>query len=200
MKRIFFLLLLISGILRAQDTARYISAGLIPYQFFSRSTGVFVSYREGRKAFEFRPTYTIPTGYVNDFIGIPHDRFLYRGVNGMFFFQYGQQLKWKLGLMAGFRYWWYNNQWITPDDIATWSSYASYKQKKSATMLGPCLGLELSRKYFFFTISYTHFSGSVSTFGDNLSPSTNVKSQRHFTLGSTNVALGWKIIIQRRVK
>ena len=60
-KNIIISFVLLSSIsLNAQfkDTTRYTRFGIIPYQFFSRSFGVYYIYDFKNTAIEFRPSYT----------------------------------------------------------------------------------------------------------------------------------------------
>src|SRR5207249_2686739 len=115
MRKIKFLFLIAFfsiSFLVGQDTASYFRVGVIPYQLLSRSSGAYAGKDFGWFSLEFRATYTIPTKYINSTWLDANDRFYYQGVNNNLIVSIYISDTWKMGVLLGYRFWWYKNQWI----------------------------------------------------------------------------------------
>ena len=64
-----------------EDSCRYFRIGIIPYQFLTRSSGIYVGFKFKKLEIEYRPTYTYTTDYngVGFSIG-GYDNFICHGI------------------------------------------------------------------------------------------------------------------------
>lgn len=206
MKKIGFFFIIFSFFLQAQNDYKFKRLGIIPYQFLSRSTGLYASYDFKYFSVEYRPTYTIPMNKVFYFQQRAEEWYYYNGVNNQVIF-YTPGSKHRLGLLLGYRYWWFNTKKVEDrNESGKSGSDIRYDVEKSK-MNGFCIGLEgcYSNKgnenkhfdfAFFYNFSITVFSCTTTNYGisseygyvfPNINPQTY-----HFSSTSFNIALGFK--------
>lgn len=158
---------------KAQDTAKYIRFGVVPYQLLSRSMGAYFSLPYKKSSWEYRATYTRATKNLGIpyWTGISHDWFFYQGLNNNIVYHPNIQENKHVRLLLIYRIWWYQNQWIPEDGISTASSY-SFKNKQSSLINGPGAGVEFTWDFsdnhfdgnFYFNFSQSVLVGSKSVF------------------------------------
>lgn len=189
---------------------KYLRIGIIPYQLLSRSSGAYIGYERKRMNLEFRLTYTYATKNLGlaYFVNILHDRFFYQGINNTGIISFHTKRNWNWGLLVGFRYWWYRNQWIPVDGTSTSSNY-SFMERKSGTMFGPMIGFQMEKQFkgnkidgaFFINFSETYFVGSATGYESEYPglgwqyPYTS-----RISLSSFNLAIGFKIGYKKSIK
>jgi hypothetical protein len=163
-----------------KDTNRYISFGIIPYQFLGRSFGGYLSYKTRKGILvDYRATYTIPTSFYNYRIMGWVDRYYFRGLNHLLHVECYTSSKRSIGIIIGYRHWWYKKEMI-PNGQPTHSSYFGYI-KRSEILDGVTLGLGTSRD-----LSFKKFS---SAFYTNIS----ITSFNEEVLGVFHFAIGFKL-------
>lgn len=196
---ILLLILCISGY--AKDSTRVFKVGIIPYQFLSRSTGAYVGYDFKHFSLEYRPTYTIATHYINSYATDDNTLFYYQGLNNNILISLPISAGWKLGLLLGYRYWWFNPQRVIANGYATWESNPP-KETESGNKQGFCYGLELSKDLganktdavFFFNISCTSFMGTLKVYPNPWQSIPSAPPMNYsFSETRFNVAIGFKI-------
>ncbi len=196
------------GSMLGQDSARFLRMGIIPYQLFSRSTGAYVGYDLNRWAsLEYRPTYTIATGYINSSWSDDNTIFYYQGINNNLIMHLKLSEKWKIGFMAGYRYWWFNQQRILANGYATWESFGP-KELESGNKSGffggiefvKYIGDEKSDAALFINFSLTKFSGTMIIYPQSNQTTAPSTIEKHgFSSNSFNVAIGLKIGYKKKL-
>ncbi len=191
------------------DTNKYIRFGVVPYQFLSRSSGLYIAYQFKNCEFEFRPTYTIRTKNLSVpyMTGIKNDRYFYQGLNNNFLFQPNLPNNEHFRLILIYRLWWFKNQKIPVDGVSLSSSY-SFSLKQNAFLQGPGGGIEYkwdgnNRKFdcnFYFNLTQsflfgerTILSGYAGYFGNQKPPITEKIHRFIFNL-TFGLELGYKKI------
>lgn len=152
---------------KKEDALRYYRLGIIPYQFFSRSSGVYAGIDFEQISLEGRLTYTYETDYVSTFMPFPYDKFYYSGINGAILIGPAKNRGVKVSGMLIYRNWHYYNKWVFADGISTWSSY-SYQELKSSVLNGYGFGLDLSwnlSKSNFEIVAFTNLSWTICDIG-----------------------------------
>ena len=189
------------------ERSRCLRIGVIPYQFFARSSGVYFSYDLKQVEIEYRGFYTYATNVTSMFSPGTYDNFYYRGTNNALLISHsGHASKW--AIMAVFRYWWYNNKWLPVEGISSWSSY-SWSQRKSGNLLGIGLGIEYCKELsenafhaaFFVNASVTYCETTHIIYEESggapphyRSPRTELGNKTHLS-----IALGFKLGYQKRL-
>jgi len=134
-----------SILVEPKDSINYFHAGVIPYQFFTRSFGAYTGFTFKKFGIEYRLSYTIPTKYTWRFFNI-YDWFYYQGINNFLLFSYSPKKNNVFSLMLGYRNWWYTNKFV-PIEGTSILSGGPYSQLRSSEMHGFINGFEYSRNY-----------------------------------------------------
>ena len=207
MKKIFFVLLFISAsIAFSQDTTRFVRWGFVPYQFLSRSSGIYVGYDFKNIGFEFRPTYTYATNFHTNF-GNPAT-FFYQGINNNFIFYSKVSDKCRFGFICGIRYWWFNNQ-----DIYT-GNHGEQQNKETSSKWGYFAGVEICRitkttrqtdldGAVYFNLTVTGFTGTTTDYGfyrNGTYIPYLYPSKSSFSSASFKLAIGLKFGGRKQIK
>src|ERR1700752_717391 len=121
---------------------RYFRIGVIPYQFLSRSSGIYFNYEFKKYMVEYRLTYTYATNYFY-FAGGPFNRqdvYFFQGINNNFIFIRRVNKTFDIGFMLIQKSWWYNTEWV-PVDVNS-PAGTDWEQRKSTNMFGLGAGIE----------------------------------------------------------
>ena len=182
--------------------------GIIPYQLFSRSSGLYVGYNfNAHYSLEYRPTYTFSELFGKKIFIIPagYDWNSYTGINNALLILRNAG-KLRYGLLLGYKYWWYNSIWMPADNGYSKGSPSYYEERRSSIISGPTAGfdfdVDISRKNIesavFFNITSTIFDGKTIYYEAPHSCVSNTypKTERisHLWL---NIALGLKFGYRR---
>lgn len=169
------------------DTVKCVHFGIIPFQFLTRSSGLYLRYDLKKFSLEYRPTYTY-TVLVNPMDAFSHyyDNPFFQGVNNSFIFYFPTQKRTQIGLMLTYKHWWHDIEPIENDKF-----YDSYKsndphlvEMRSTVMDGFGAGLEFAYYFkvhkdydfnFFWNASFTYFN-SFSHVYSIYTPYTNYYS------------------------
>src|ERR1700757_100250 len=73
------------------DTVKYVHYGIIPYQFLTRSSGLYLRFDLKKISLEYRLTYTYAFASVNNYVTggvlpIYYDNYYFQGINNSFLF------------------------------------------------------------------------------------------------------------------
>ena len=204
------------------DTTKCFHAGIIPYQFLTRSSGVYVRYDFKTFALEYRPTYTYATNMEpqTSFPIFKYDNFYFQGINNSLIFYFPCRPRVQAGLMFSYKHWWHGKESIVNDNsqISSRDDVFFLKEIKSTVMDGLGLGLEFTyyRKAhknfdfnFFWNAAITYFNSYSHVYsldylkpaftGSPLIPSTypytETKNRFYF-----NLTCGFKLGYKKQLK
>jgi hypothetical protein len=139
----------------------FLKGGLIPYQFFARSSGIYFEYSLQRHfSLEFRLAYTYRQNNLEEryqYALSVRGYFLYSGENA-YLAWYGKAGKWmKFSMLIGQRYWEYFDEWLPQSKALAPGSYI-YQECKSSYLFGLGIGfgfgLDLSQKSSWLDCEY----------------------------------------------
>lgn len=175
--------------------------GVIPYQILSRSSGLYFSYKiNDLFSVEYRPTYTYATRYYNNRWwpnGLNFDWFFYNGINNNFLFFLKMNPSWKVGVLLGYKYWWYQNNWIYTGREYGYGGYVN--ERRSSNISGPQVGLEFQKDIgadnfdatFFVNASVTFFNGTATAYEANLTGTSSGSYNYNQYPATTSIYLSW---------
>ncbi len=193
-----------------KDTLKTIHIGVIPYQFLSRSCGVYINKTtlHGKFSFEYRPTYTIATNFLTQLDYPTYEWFYYQGINNTLLLSFKIGGTWKFGLLLGYKIWWYKHKRIPWENRPLSSDY-SYKQDRSGIMIGPVGGVEFQKDIrgkkrdaaFYMNFSVTKFTGKTTIYASTSYPypfNELVTTHEDNSTIHFNVAIGFKFDLTKR--
>jgi hypothetical protein len=150
-----------------RDTNRYLRFGLIPYQIFSRSSGVYLGLDLKGVRIENKFLYTYETSYEPNGYAplISRDNWYYKGFNNYFslYRNSGKVAKKELGIILVYRFWWYNNRRVG-EYARDWSTWAVKSSSAQGFGGGLCYNADLSKGSFDFNF---FMDGTLTFFIDN---------------------------------
>jgi len=153
------------------DTVKYVHYGIIPYQFLTRSSGLYLRFDLKKISLEYRLTYTYAFASVNNYVTggvlpIYYDNYYFQGINNSFlFFKSKPFKKNQIGIILSYKYWWHGNQSIDNDQSGFVHDDVDFKEIKSTYMNGIGAGVEYTRDIgnnnfdcnFFMNATFTDF-------------------------------------------
>ena len=139
---------------------------IVPYQFLLRSSAISLNYSFKKIGLDLFPSFTYATHVYFGFQA-NYDWFFYRGINSLIIISKTKGVKHKVGLILGYKFWWFNNQKI-PVNYKPIFDDGSYKERKSSQISGPVLGGRFEKfvhkKYlrtFYVDLTATLFQGTL---------------------------------------
>lgn len=167
-----FIFLFCINLIKSQDYSKKtpktnLHLGIIPYQLFSRSSGIYCGLSKGKIGLEYRPTYTYATNYWSMFMSSSHkDWFYFKGINNNLLITLVVEESINISLIGGYKYWWYNKQTIKKEN--------GLNETKSSKIEGFAVGMEVSFEVgnrddflFFFNSTYNKYNGTTTLYGNS---------------------------------
>lgn len=144
--------------------------GGIPIQLASRSYGGYVGYEYKRLMIDYRYTYTYKFPTFGGLLSSFNERQYYHGDNNSLVVSYLIAKKQAVGLLIGYKHWWFSDEIFSKNGLPPQSSY-SQNQYRSSNIKGLNFGAEYSYDFsndplqgiFYINCSYTLFKGTSST-------------------------------------
>lgn len=151
------------------DTCKLIRVGIIPYQLFGRSAGMYFSIKKPNSYWEYRPTYTFAftkNHSVPYILDLDYDTYHYHGINNNFILKFNDSRNVHTRLLLIQRTWWYNNNRIPADNVVSSKQQTLYINQ-SALINGLGFGLDFYWDFsdgdldrnFFITLSGSYLYG-----------------------------------------
>ncbi len=209
------------GLVKSIDTIKCLHIGIIPYQFLTRSSGIYFRYDFKKLSLEYRPTYTYATKLEpNEFSLYHYDNFFFQGLNNSFIFYFPTQKKIQVGLILSYKYWWHGKEVIDNDNsvISGKDADLHLSEIRSTVMNGFGAGLEFTtyqkiyKKFDFnffwgaaltyfnsyshvYSLNYVNWTFAGSHFLPSTYPYTETKSRLYF-----NLTCGFKLGFKKPLK
>lgn len=155
--------------LNKPDTNKYLRIGIVPYQLFARSAGLYISIKKPTSYWEYRPTFTIPftkNHSVPYLLDLDYDTYHYHGINNNFVLKFNDSQNTHTRLLLIQRTWWYKNNRIPADNVVSSKQQTLYINQ-SALINGLGMGLDFYWDFsdgdldrnFFITLSGSYLYG-----------------------------------------
>lgn len=180
------------------DTNKYVRFGIVPFQFPTRSVGVYFGVNKPNSHWEYRPTYTIPL-YNRGVYGAKQDFLHYQGINNHIILKFTENQNVHTRLLLIQRTWWYNNQYLTVDNIPS-SKNLVLRSHQSALINGGGIGWDSYWDFsknrfngnFFLSISASYLYGKRKIL-DKFDPNFGIKNSYVRQMVLINVSFGLEL-------
>ena len=167
--------------------------GIIPYQFLSRSSGLYVRYDFENTSLEFRPTYTYATNILTStLIPFNYDNFYFQGINNSLilyvpFLSNEGLYNSKIGFIFSYKYWWYDKKSVVNQAVDLFGGTGPfYTEIKSTYMSGFGGGIEFTHDFDTYNLDISFFTNiSLTVFKANTHVYSLDKTYRSSSINNT---------------
>lgn len=196
---VLFLFFIMTFLSFAQNASRTIRAGVVPYQLFSRSSGLYIGVEKNHFSVEYRPTYTFSQEWsIIENFSSGADIAYHQGINNNFLIDLNTSTHFRFLLIQ--RTWWYNNKFLPVDNQPS-AKNEVLRTNMSALIAGGGAGMELywdlSKKVsdlrLYIDLSLSYLKGKRKVMNSSFSSYYGIPGSYNRTMLLGNFTIGFEI-------